>query len=540
MLLVGGDILKKIVFFFLFFFLCASHVIADNEIYYSKYFPSTAWSESEIFESDTKLVETERRHMWYQEENILGDYYIEGANDNEYPLIDYNDYIETDYSDWNLTRPEDKPNRIINDRYFFEYQDMKEIRYIHISDIQGSYGALRISEIEIFAGNNKVNYNFYCQGCNSNFSNYINNGITIENMSNINNGGYLRIDLNNYYPLDSVKIKLYLFDVGTETKKYTIKMTRDMYSSSPVYTSLNISKNFSYNYLNEIVPFTYSAFDMNVISPEWYDKKITFNHVDSNITRFVLEKQEFQYKDFLYRYYKTEKIYCENYYKEQPVECNIKDENQFKDYYRYQQRDKVVIQSDLIIKDKNINLEDFIIDCTTDFEIHSDIDINNNGIYEIKFILPFDTIIKQVTVDIPENNIIDYTKEISSLVEEIKIKDNKIMKLKEENKDLKVIVKELDISKINNNLKKINDLMLMYDNEIKSLYNQLQEQRATIESLNEVSFENDFLPEVNNQKEMSIKKMSTFITDYPFITSLFSILIFVFFGLIKINKKRSN
>ena len=39
----------------------------------------------------------------------------------------------------------------------------EKVRYIHLSDFQGSYGSLRI-EIEVYAGNSKVSYN-YCNGC---------------------------------------------------------------------------------------------------------------------------------------------------------------------------------------------------------------------------------------------------------------------------------------------------------------------------------------------------------------------------------------
>ena len=112
---------------------------------------------------------------------------------------------------------------------------MKEVRYIHLSNLQGSYGSLRISEIEVYVDNNKISYSYYCEGCNSDFKDHINNGKTIENMSYINNNGYLRIDLNNYYSIDRINLKLYLFDVGTTTKKYDIKITREKNLNSTSY-----------------------------------------------------------------------------------------------------------------------------------------------------------------------------------------------------------------------------------------------------------------------------------------------------------------
>lgn len=474
--------MKKIFSFFIIFFCLISRVGADT-VYYLPYSDFSSWSTTYIEEDENTIVETERRYKWYRDIPILGDYYIEGDNDPNYPLIDYSDYIDTPYSEWSLTKPNNLSNRLINERTIYEYQDMKEVRYIHLSDFQGSYGSLRISEIEVYAGNSKVSYNYYCNGCSPDFNVYIANGKTIENMSNINNGGYLRIDLNNYYPLDSLEIKLYLFDVTTNPKRVNIKVTReeDFYSRS--YAETTYLSWFAYNYLSEIVPFTFSYSNMSITNPEWYEKKQTYNYISATPTRLVNNIKEYQYKDRLYRYYKLIRDYTEEYSKEAISDYLNKDDSMYQDYYRYRKRDKVVFKDELVITDYNTSLSDFIISTTTnDIKIESDLNIKQNGIYDVKYIFPFETITKKVEVNILDNVTSDRYEEFNK----------EIMKLKEENQELLKVLeqKEQVIKELEENNKK-------YMNEIKLF---LQEYQKKIELMdNIIEIQDNKLNEINNK-----------------------------------------
>ena len=411
--------MKKLLFFLLFFFIFIIKVTASNEIYYSPYSIMSSWNDEAMESSDLVLVNMKPWYKWYKETTTLGDYYIEGLNDQDYPLINKEDSKTTEFSSWSLEKPGSKPNRIINSRFIYEYQDMKEVRYIHLSNVQGSYGALRISEIEVSVNGNKINYDLFCEGCNSNFSSYIKNGVIVENMSNINNGGYLRLDLNNYYPLDTITIKLYLFDVGPDAKRYSIKITREAAKDSVAYSEVYVISCFSYNHLSEIVPFIYDVHKMNIVSPEWYSKKETLNYMEPTITTQVEEKVQYKYQDLLYRYYRVDKEYFDNYSDVAIGDYNIKDKEQYKDYYQYQKRDRVVLQDNLIITDYTMTLNDFIVESTIDnISIESNMDINKNGLYQVKYILPWQTIEKEVTVDIDDNNFAYLNDQINTLVKQ--------------------------------------------------------------------------------------------------------------------------
>ncbi|NLL44144.1 MAG: hypothetical protein GX247_00550 [Mollicutes bacterium] len=513
---------KYYLFLFLFFFLISN---VKAETYYSPYTDFSEWTTTYVKEDDITIVEGERRYKWYKEGKILGDYYIEGENNPNFPLIDYEDFIVTSFSEWSKTKPEEKLNRLINERTLYEYQDMKEVRYIHLSNLQGSYGSLRISEIEVYVDNNKISYSYYCEGCNSDFKDHINNGKTIENMSYINNNGYLRIDLNNYYSIDRINLKLYLFDVGTTTKKYDIKITREKNLNSTSYLEKKVSLNFSCEKLSEIIPFTYNYLNMNITNLEWYEKKESLDYIESTPTRKVNPIKEYQYQDKLYRYYKLEKEYSNDYYKEEPVNYPKKDENMYQDYYRYKKRDKVVIQDELLITDYDITLWDFIISSTTNnIQIESNLDINKNGVYKVKYILPFETIIKNVEVNIPDNNLDNQLDKLNqeiknlkednlNLLETIKIKDQKIKELENNNQ-------------VNKQTNKKNKTSLQeYQDKTNNQNNKLEE----------ILNKNQLLE--NDNMKLSTKK-SSFIDNDMVLTSLFIFLICYLIILI-IKKKKS-
>ena len=546
----------------LMLFIFNVNVLATDDVYYSPYSEFSAWSNDYIEGDDTHIVEYERRYQWYKETNELGGYYIEGTNDSIYPLIDYNDFYSTPFSEWQETKPNNELNRIINSRYVYEYQDMKEVRYIHLNNLQGSYGSLRISEIEVYAGSNKIPYNFYCEGCNSNFTNYINNGTSIENMSYVNNGGYLRLDLNNYYPLDSITIKLYLFDVGTDTKRYSIKITRDCPFNSASYAEVTMLSFFTYSHLSEITPVIYNITKMNITNPEWDNKKRSLSPVGSTPTRKVTDIIEYQYQDFMYRYYDIKKEHAGVYSTEAIGSYNIIDNNQYEDYYRYQSRDKIVFKDNLVITNKDTKLEDFILDSTTDnINIESNIDINKNGTYQVKYILPFQTVIKEVTIDISDNIVNNLNIEIKKLTDvnneltkQLLTKDDEINKYIKEKNDLintinnniSYIEKEsINTYKLTDKLEKMDKILRGYENRLQMSTDIINHQQSLIKILNSPAPKGDLnatLLKIGDQniEDAGFEKIVKIIRDNPLIYCGAGTLLLIILLLWLVYKKRSN
>ncbi|MDD3392729.1 MAG: hypothetical protein PHE54_04245 [Bacilli bacterium] len=383
-------------------------VKADN--YYSDYGSFSEYQETLIEESDTVDVETERRFKWYKEEKELGDYALLGDNDPMYPYADVSDYIQTSFTSFNVTYPKEHFDRNIETRTIYKYQDMKEIRYLKFSNVSGSYGSFRISELMITAGLNTLNYAVSCSSCSEDFDYYINNGSTYESMAYVNNGGTFVIDLLDYYPLDSLNITLYMYDEGYSDKRYNLEVYRTL--TSNVYAEVLNIHYFTYNGLDEIVPFNINVDKLKITNPEWYPVQETTNYVEASKTKKVTSETQYRYQDKLYRYYRLNKVYNDVYSSSGIDDFNLCDVNDYLDFYRYRSRDKVTITDNLIIVNDNTKLEDFITYSSVDeINIISDINYEVNGTYNVSYELPFITINKNVMVNI-EQNTIDYYQEI--------------------------------------------------------------------------------------------------------------------------------
>ena len=79
--------MKKILLF-LCLFLITSNVKAET--YYSDYTLAKDWNTDFVSEDNLTLVKEEKRYKWYSEKKVYGGY----EESLDYPLIDYNDYID--------------------------------------------------------------------------------------------------------------------------------------------------------------------------------------------------------------------------------------------------------------------------------------------------------------------------------------------------------------------------------------------------------------------------------------------------------------
>jgi hypothetical protein len=412
--------MKRLLIFFILF-LIPSTIYAE-EVYYSSYSDFSSWQETPVEADELTEVEIETRYRWYKNIRINDNYYLEGLNNPLFAHKDNEDYIETDWSEWSTTYPKNVLNRIIEEETIYRYRYMKDIRYIHIYDAYGSYGAFRIPEIKVYTGSYQLDYNVICTGCNSDFNDYIKNNNINENKSYINNGGHLIIDLKKEYGVDTIKIDIYLYDRGDDPKYFKIALTRENNTDSKQYL-------YKYNVLNfksnEYEPnyYSYIPDESWVKDPAWDVYKTTKNKIQPTYYRQVTTYPQYRYKDKLYMYYKLERVYIDSFLLEAPDLNYLKDEESKINYYRYRKREKVVLPDDIVITDKDYNLLDYV-DTTfakDNIIINHNINIDKNGIYEVSYSLPFDDIVitKEVVVDIKENEID---------INELEIKNNEVIK----------------------------------------------------------------------------------------------------------------
>ena len=202
-------------------FLCLIINKVDAKVYYSEYSEFSPFQEEEVTSSDTIDVIKEERYLWYKNVETLGDYKLYNNVDN----FSDNCYM-TEFTDWDNQKI-DNIGYVYEERNAYNYTMSKGVRYIHLYNLQGSYGSFRIPELEIKYKDNSLNYTYTCEGCLEGFDDYIHNGIYEENESYITNGGSLIIDLGREYPIHLIDVIFYIFDLGNSDKLYTIGYSTD-------------------------------------------------------------------------------------------------------------------------------------------------------------------------------------------------------------------------------------------------------------------------------------------------------------------------
>lgn len=423
-------------------------VKALSTTYYSEYGNFSSWTEEPILKTDINKVEIERRYQWYKEATILGDYYKEGENDLNYPLINKKDLKKSEWTDWSKNAPKEEPNREINTKKFYEYQNMKKVRYLHLDQFEGSNNQLDIIELELKINGQEIEYDAVCEKCSPEWIEIIKNHNTLDSENKIDYDDYVRIDLKDWYVLDQIEFTLYLKDQTEHRKSYHYYYTANPEKDARIYAE-NIYYHWFQTAPNETHQIIRNAEDLALKDPEWLELQISEEYIEPSLTRQVQETTYYQYQDTMYRYYKTERTYAKNYSKDGYTTYPIKDTGNYKDYYREQKRDKVVIDSHIVITSSKSKLEDFITETTTkQIKIEGNYDLKKNGTYQVQFVLPFKTVKRTIYVDLSQQN-----------------------ELQEENKKLK---KEIDewkkqISKTNSNTEQIANIK---NNQLKESFHQ--------------------------------------------------------------------
>jgi hypothetical protein len=392
--------MKKLII--LFALLININIYALPTTYYTEYGDYNEFQEEEVKYNELTKVNVERRYKYYNDLKEYGGYYTEDSNDLNYPYIDYNDYQMAPFSTWSYTKADDAKNRIFDEKTIYEYADMKEVRYIHLYNLSGSYGAFRISEIDVHINGVEIPFTATCNNCNIYFYDFINNGKVDENMSVIYNGGSFTIDLGNYYKLDNIDFDLYLYDIGYDAKVYSIAMTRDSGLNDIIYSKATLYSYFTYDDFSDIVAFNYNINDMAIATAEYYPWVEVESSLEPSKTRLTRSYNLYRYQDVLYNYYKINRVYSDNYMIDVSDEFPFKGD-EYKDYYQVSTRDKLTIEEPIIITSKDTLLNSFILDSSIDVKIENNIDYTKNGLYTVTFTIDNMVINKEVTIDIPEN-----------------------------------------------------------------------------------------------------------------------------------------
>ena len=432
--------MKKILW--LIFLLVLAVKVEAKEIYYSDYSNFSEFQQEEVINSDIVEVEKEERYLWYKEIQEEQDYQLYNLEDSF-----SDDCYFTEYSNWQNEKI-DNPGYIYDERNVYQYKKAKSVRYIHLYNLQGSYGAFRMTELTIKVNNKEIDYKYTCEGCLSGFDDYINNGIYDENKSYINNGGSLIIDLGKQYPLNQIEVIFYIFDLGPSDKLYTIGYSTD---KKDIFIAQSYILNFADEYWDNALKVVKKITDLNISLQEWTTSETSYEiDDDASIVDTKVTKQ-YRYQEKWCKVYQKKKEYYQEYSNKAIDDYIYRDEESKKTFYRYRTRDKLEIDV-YDITDENFDLNNFIITSTDEVEITNNIDWNKNGIYDITFTLNDLIVTKSVNLNIDSNTIDELEKEILILEQQISNLEEDLKKQKKYYEEqLEILEEKLNNCQSDNN-----------------------------------------------------------------------------------------
>ena len=432
--------MKKILW--LIFLLVLGVKVEAKEVYYSDYSNFSEFQQEEVINSDIVEVEKEERYLWYKEIQEEQDYQLYNLEDSF-----SDDCYFTEYSNWQNEKI-DNPGYVYDERNVYQYTKAKSVRYIHLYNLQGSYGAFRMTELTIKVNNKEIDYKYTCEGCLSGFDDYINNGIYDENKSYINNGGSLIIDLGKQYPLNQIEVIFYIFDLGPSDKLYTIGYSTD---KKDIFIAQSYILNFADEYWDNALKVVKKITDLNISLQEWTTSETSYEiDDDASIVDTKVTKQ-YRYQEKWCKVYQKKKEYYQEYSNKAIDDYIYRDEESKKTFYRYRTRDKLEIDV-YDITDENFDLNNFIVTSTDEVEITNNIDWNKNGIYDITFTLNDLIVTKSVNLNIDSNTIDELEKEILILEQQISNLEEDLKKQKKYYEEqLEILEEKLNNCQSDNN-----------------------------------------------------------------------------------------
>lgn len=494
-------------------FLCLIINKVDAKVYYSEYSKFSPFQEEEVTSSDTIDVIKEERYLWYKNVETMGDYKLYNDTDNF-----SDDCYLTEFTDWN-NKKIDNVGYIYEERNAYNYTMAKGVRYIHLYNLQGSYGSFRIPELDIKYKDKSINYTYICEGCLEGFDDYIHNGIYEENKSYIANGGFLIIDLGKEYPIHLIDIVFYIFDLGNSDKLYTIGYSND---KNNLLYSKQYNLQFADEYWKNSVKRVHNTDELSTSIWQYNEIYVGLRNND-----FVINKEsikQYRYQEKWCKVYEITKEYS-NYSKDPISDYNNKLEDSLKYFYSYRTRDKLDLDIKEITK-INFDLNNFIISSSDEVKINSNINWNKNGIYDISFQVNNLIVNEKVKLNVEANTI----EELKELIDSIK-KDyeNKIKELEEQLNNCK-----LDKDCLNKKIIELNNLVKQHEEEISNLNNIIlnyQNKINSLENLNNIYLDkikeleddiknlNSGIGNITREKEEQLNNLSSELNNYKEINS---------------------
>ena len=374
--------MKKILFLFLFLFMGTSSLNAET--IYGDY-SDTKISYEEIKSSDTVKVEEDTLYELYEEKMDIR--LVDDPNDYEVSTKEYHSYPTS----------REEANKI---KYEYTYNELSNYDYIYVENI--SSVSLQITKfilVDRHTGN-----------------------IILDDPNPILN------------PRDR-------FFIDYEGNLGSLELILELdYLTRPIRVSgtleIGLLKNDKKTKLDEVsyyTPFTYTL-DFDNYNLEVID---TYSNI-SDIKPLYSYQELYFKEEVMYLCYVPVRLYLNEYSKEDTPNYKV-DYSHPKKIYKYQERDKLVIEDNIIITSKDTNLLDFV--SNKDIKYTSNIDYNINGIYKVNYLFNDKTITKDVYVSIEENYIDLINKQANTISNLNTLVDKNNYLVDKKNYEIKEVIK---------------------------------------------------------------------------------------------------
>ena len=254
----------------------------------------------------------ERRYKYYKLQNVYGPYEMENEVNEEFPLINYNDFIYGEYSDWTF----EKENKDFIEKTVYRYKTVSNINKIVLTDFSSPDYYVDVKDIKVFYEGKEVSYKLTCTLCESDFENKMKN-----NKARIETNGKITLELDNEYPLENLNTRVDYINAGDWVTWIRAKYQTDnlLVAGNDQHLGRGLGD----------ATFNIQSNKLPIINKD----KIVYkdNKEENDLFELLAEEKMYKYRDIFYQKYREERIYTD-YLSSSPGSEYIKDESLYKDY----------------------------------------------------------------------------------------------------------------------------------------------------------------------------------------------------------------
>lgn len=255
------------------------------------------------------------KYKYYKYEKEYGPYEEEKIQNEIFPLIDYTNYIYSDYSEW--TQEIKDSDRI--EKTFYKYNTVPDTNKIVFSGFSNYYNYVDITGLEVLYDGKEISFETEYFLCKNVIEDLKEKGI-----ARVRKNSRITLNLGEKYETKKLYIKLSYISSETYPTSITIEhKNNDVINASKQYIKVQAEGETFIESISE---------NLNIKNRD----KIIYKEekIDDGDT-FIKEELFYKYRDILYLKYRQNKVYTDYLFSNPDPLNYVKDENDYKTYYKF-------------------------------------------------------------------------------------------------------------------------------------------------------------------------------------------------------------